>query len=100
MHLILRTLPMLVIASCATSGPASDFVKVAAADHEVASCTLLGEVRGDHNMFGGMMVQVAIDDATSQLKNKTANMGGNTVLITRSSAHWAGANMAGKAYRC
>lgn len=91
---------LVVLAGCSSTMPASDMVKIAVAEHEVAGCTYLSEVRGDHNMWGGMMVQRAIDDATAQLKNKTAQAGGNTVLVTKSSSHMAGANMAGKAYRC
>lgn len=88
------------LAGCSNTMPASDMVKIAVAEQEVAGCKYLSEVRGDHNLWGGMMVQVAIDDATAQLKNKTAQAGGNTVLVTKSSSHMAGANMAGKAYRC
>lgn len=88
------------LAGCSSTMPATDMVKIAVAQHEVAGCQYLAEVRGDHNLWGGMAVQIAINDATAQLKNKTAQAGGNTVLVTKSSTHMAGSNMAGKAYRC
>lgn len=100
MRLLFVLSSMVVVSACATAGPTTDSVRVAVADQEVAACSHVGDVRGDHNLYGGAMVQIAINDATAQIKNQTAKLGGNTVLITSSVAHWAGANMSGKAYRC
>lgn len=61
---------------------------------------MLGEVRGDHNMFGGAMIRVAIDDAENKIRAQAAKLGGNVVFLTRQSTGWAGANFAGTAYRC
>ena len=86
--------------SCTTTLPATDSVRIATAPQEVQGCQFLGDIRGDHNLWGGAAVQIAINDATAQLKNKTAAKGGNVVLVTSSMTSWAGSNMAGKAYRC
>ncbi len=89
-----------VLAGCATSLPASENVTMVSSPASVATCRLLGEVRGDQNMVGGVLAEMAKEDAIAQLKNKTEAMGGNAVLVERSSVGWAGANMAGKAYKC
>lgn len=96
----LFVLGLAVLNGCSTTTPASDMVNIAAAPQEVARCTYLAEVRGDNNLWGGAAVQVAVNDATAQIKNRTAQAGGNTVLVTKSLTHFAGANMSGKAYRC
>lgn len=97
--MIILLLPLAT--SCSSTLPATDGVRVAVAEHEVAACKLLGSVSGKNtNVWGSMTLNVSINDATAQIKNGTAALGGNTVLITQSSTHIMGANMAGKAYKC
>lgn len=90
----------LVLASCASTMPPPSDVRLTGSSAEVAGCTRLGEVRGDHNLYGGMMYQLAVQAAESQIKSRAAQMGGNVVLMTSSTAGFMGANMAGVAYRC
>lgn len=89
-----------VLCGCASTMPPPSDVRLTGSQADVASCERLGDVRGDHNLYGGMMYQLAVQAAESQIKNNAAKLGGNVVVLTRSTAGMMGANMAGIAYRC
>ncbi|WP_157928863.1 DUF4156 domain-containing protein [Pararhizobium haloflavum] len=92
---------LVILAGCATTETQTTAnVEITSAPFEVEGCERLGTVEGNHNLFGGAMVAIAIEAAENQMKNDAAAMGGNTILMTRSSSGWSGANMAGTAYRC
>lgn len=100
MRVFLVSCLALIASGCASTMPPPSDVRLTAAQSEVAECIRLGEVRGDHNLYGGVMYQLAVQAAESQIKNRAAKIGGNVVLLTNSTAGWAGANMAGVAYKC
>ena len=90
----------LVSAGCVSTLPPPTDVRLTSTVSDVATCQMIGPVRGDHNLYGGAMYKLAEDAARAQIMNKAANMGGNVVLLSYSTVGWAGANMAGTAYRC
>lgn len=100
MRLLLISCFAVAVTGCTSTMPPPSDVRLTGSQSEVATCQRLGNVRGDHNLYGGMMYQLAVQAAESQIMNRAAQMGGNVVLLTSSTAGWAGANMAGVAYKC
>ncbi len=92
---------VLVFVSCVSLSPAGDKVRVTANPEAVRNCTLLGEVKGAEHMWGGAAGQgIAENNAYKELKNRTAAMGGDTVLMVTSSTGFSGSVQRGEAYRC
>ena len=100
MRILLIVGAVAALSGCASTLPAPDGVRITSRIADPAKCQYVGEVRGDHNLYGGVMVGLAQQSAESQIMNRAAQMGANTVEVSNSTAGWAGANMSGKAYRC
>lgn len=89
------------LTSCATTLPPPDGVRMTSQIAHPENCELVGEVRGDNNLYGGyFMHDVAEKSANSQILQNAAKLGANTVLVEESTTGILGANMRGKAYRC
>ena len=92
----------LVTTSCiSTLTPQGQFVRVTSNPDAVHGCTLIGEVKGAEHMWGGVAGQgLAEESAMRELKNRTAAMGGNVVMITTSHTNTSGSVQRGEAYKC
>lgn len=91
------------LSGCVTTRLSSEgeAVRVTSNSEAVQGCEYIGEVRASDRMNGGMLGQGAAEENTlRRLKNRTAEMGGNVVLLTTANAGMAGASTLGEAYRC
>jgi hypothetical protein len=94
-------LAALVSSACSSLTPAGQKVLITSNPDTVKGCRLLGQVKGSDHMWGGAAGQGAAEDnATTRLKNKTAEMGGNVVFLSRSSTGFSGSSQLGEAYSC
>jgi hypothetical protein len=76
-------------------------VRVTSNPESVRGCKPLGNVKGSDHWNGGTMGQgFAEESATNELRNNTAAMGGNTVLMVRSTTNTSGSTQLGEAYSC
>jgi len=92
---------MLFATSCVSMTPEGAKVRVTANPEAVHGCTLIGEVKGAEHMWGGVAGQgIAEDHAMTELKNRAAAMGADTVLMVTSSTNTSGSVQRGEAYRC
>ena len=83
---------VLLLVACASSAPQSAAVKATTNPDEVAACQLLGDV-GTIADSGGLTGSFRDRrDTVKVLKNMTARLGGNVVLVTKSTE--------GQAYNC
>lgn len=94
-------LATLVFAGCVSLTPEGAKVRVTSNQEAVRNCTLIGEVKGAEHLWGGSMGQgIAEDHAMTELKNRAAAMGADTVLMVTSSTNTSGSVQRGEAYRC
>lgn len=74
-------------------------VRVVNSPQHVEDCKLISQVTSSSS-WGGLASGVAFDNAMNELKNKAAEMGGDTVYTTTMLSSWGGTRMIGDAYLC
>jgi len=90
----------MAIGGCSTTAEGAK-VQVVSSPGAVQGCKYLTSVRGDQNLYGGIMFAgAAHQDALNQMMNKTAAAGGNRLYYTSGNTGLGGANLIGDAYRC
>lgn len=90
---------MLFIGGCATLTPQGSTVRVVRDIRIAGDCKYITPVSSSSS-WGGLASGLAFDNAMNELKNKTAESGGNTVLMSESLSSWGGTRMVGDAYLC
>ncbi len=91
----------MLVGGCTTTTPAGQKVRVVSSPGAVQGCQYLTSVRGDQNLYGGILLSgAAHQDALNQMIEKTAAAGGNRLYYTSGSSGLGGANLVGDAYRC
>jgi Domain of unknown function (DUF4156) len=96
-------LTTLVVAGChrVSLSPAEEAVRVIRDAGQVSRCRFVKDVESSDRLSGGLVNrEKAEENAYKILKQKTAKLGANTVLIATTSSGYAGAGMKGKAYAC
>jgi hypothetical protein len=91
-----------LLGACTTAPvQGSDAVEVVSSPGAVSGCQFLRNVRGDQNLYGGaILAKAAYEDAIQQMRNATAQAGGNRLFVAFGSTGILGANVVGDAYRC
>ncbi len=85
--------------STGTSGAAN--MMVVSSPGAVQGCKFITSVRGDQNLYGGILLAgAAHQDALRQMKNKAAAAGGNRLYYTSGNTGLGGSNLVGDVYRC
>lgn len=92
----------LAAAGCTTSSaPGSSDVLVVGSPAAVQGCQYLTSVRGDQNLYGGILLSgAAYNDAVQQMKNQAAAAGGNRLYAAGGNTGMGGSNLTGDVYRC
>lgn len=106
----MRYLAILTVASisaslsgCTTTQftPEGREVRITEKPDVVKNCKLIGPVKGEDHMLGGIFLQATAEvNATRRLANVAASMGADTVLITTPDTGMMGSSMSGQAYSC
>lgn len=97
--LVLAALAVAITPALAQKKAKAENVQLAASAEEVAKCKRIGEV-GGRSFIGGGWATFGQDRVMKQMKRKTAEAGGNWLLLLSTGAHYGGANGVGIAYRC
>lgn len=87
------------ISGCTTVTKQGAIVRVVNNVEAVKDCKYLRQLESSSS-WGGLASGVAFDNAMNEMKNKTAEMGGNTVYSTAMLSSWGGTRMIGDAYNC
>jgi len=100
-----RAIPfaMIMLAGCVhvQLTPEGEKVRVTSNADAVKGCKLMGNVDASDRMNGGIAGQMAAEEnAQRTLKNKTAAMGANVVLVSTSTTGMSGSRVRGEAYAC
>jgi len=81
--------------------PEGERVRVTNNPEAVKGCRLVGPVDASDRLNGGMAGQMAAEEnAQRTLRNKTAEMGANVVLLATSTTGTSGSRVRGEAYAC
>lgn len=81
--------------------PEAEAVRVIRDAAQVSRCRFLSDVESSDRLSGGVLYrEKAEENAYKILKQKSAKLGANTVLLSSSSSGYQGAGMKGKAYAC
>ncbi len=94
---------VLAIAAChnVNLSPEAKAVRVIRDASQVRSCRFVSDVESSDRLSGGLVNRdKAEENAYKILKEKTAKLGANTVLISSATSNYRGAGMQGKAYAC
>jgi hypothetical protein len=83
------------VASCVSTTPAGEKVRVTSNPDVVKGCRFLGNVKATSGWGGSAGTGLAGSNTEKTLQNKTADLGGNVVFIVSSGIH-----ASGEAYRC
>lgn len=89
----------LLLSGCVSLTAGGGRVRVVNSPQHVEKCKLISQVTSSSS-WGGLASGVAFDNAMNELKNKAAEMGGNTVYTTTMLSSWGGTRMIGDAYDC
>lgn len=91
------------LASCVTTKltTAGDDVRVTKNPEVVRGCEYIGNATASDRMNGGIAGKDAARENTDRrLRNKAAEMGGDTVHLMSDDYGWSGAAARGEVYRC
>lgn len=86
---------VVTVASCVSTTPAGERVRVTSNPDVVRGCKFLGNVKATSGWGGSAGTGLAGSNTEKTLQNKTAQLGGNVVFIVSSGIH-----ASGEAYRC
>lgn len=91
----------LISLACATAQGNAAKVRLTSNPDAVRECNFLGNVQGSDHLWGGTAGQgIAENNATVYMKNKTNAMGGDTILLARSTTNTSGSTQLGEASDC
>ena len=106
----MRYLAILAVASISASSsgcaltqltPEGREVRITGKPDVVRNCKLIGAVKGEDHLYGGIYGQASAEvNATRRLQNTAASMGADTVLLSTSDTGMMGSSMSGQAYLC
>ncbi|MBC7843892.1 MAG: DUF4156 domain-containing protein [Gemmatimonadaceae bacterium] len=94
---------MLTMAGChrVSLNAQEEAVRVIRDASQVSECRFVSDVESSDRITGGLINrEKAEENAYKILKQKTAKLGANTVLIAAASSGYTGSEMKGKAYAC
>ena len=81
--------------------PDAEAVRVIRDASQVTRCRFVKDVESSDRLSGGLINRdLAEENAYKILKQKTAKLGANTVLLSNSTSGYQGAALKGKAYTC
>jgi len=75
-------------------------IKVIRNPERVKGCEFISEVSSYSGWGGALAQEAGYQDAMNKIKNETAKINGDTLLIFQSKASFGGARMTGEAYNC
>ena len=88
----------MLLGSCAVANQQGESVRVVGGMGDVSGCKMLQEME-EYSGWGGLMANVGNQNNIASMRNKTAAMGGDTLLVlSQSNGFMASVN--GQAYRC
>ncbi|MFM4984814.1 DUF4156 domain-containing protein [Aeromonas veronii] len=93
----------LVISACVTATLTENgsMVRMTSNSDAIKWCDFIGNVEASDHFNGGLSGQAAAEEnAVRTLRNKTAEMGGDTVTIMMNNTGFSGSSLRGEAYRC
>jgi hypothetical protein len=96
-------MPMLAAAAChrVTLSPQEEAVRVIRDANQVKGCRFVSDVVSSDRITGGLINRdKAEENAYKIIKQKTAKLGANTVLVAAASSGYTGSEMKGKAFAC
>ena len=96
---LLLILMLIVVSGCTTLTPQGSSVRVVRDIRIAGDCKYITPIASS-SAWGGLASGVAYDNAMAELKNKTAETGGNTILMSETLSSWGGTRMVGDAYLC
>lgn len=102
-RLFALTVTLLTLAAChrVTLTPQEEAVRVIRDGAQVSRCRFVKDVESSDRLSGGVVNREKAEaNAYKILKQKTAKLGANTVLLAAATSGYAGAGMKGKAYAC
>jgi Domain of unknown function (DUF4156) len=102
-HALTIALGALALSAChnVQLTPQAEAVRVLRDASQVSRCRFVDDVESSDRLSGGLINrEKAEENAYKILKQKTAKLGANTVLISSSTSGYQGAGMKGKAYAC
>lgn len=102
-HTLALTIAALALAAChnVKLTPEAEAVRVLREPSQVSRCRFVDDVVSSDRLSGGLINrEKAEENAYKILKQKTAKLGANTVLISSSTSGYQGAGLKGKAYAC
>ena len=94
---------LLTLAGChrVSLSPQEEAVRVIRDASQVSRCRFVNDVESSDRITGGLVNRdKAEENAYKILKQKTAKLGANTVLVAAASSGYTGSAMKGKAYSC
>ena len=91
---------LLFLASCVSTTPAGERVRVTSNPEAVRECTYLGAVEGRSSWGGYAGQSTGEKNSMAKLQNKAAEMGADTVLLVTSHSGVGGSQQRGETYRC
>jgi len=89
----------MLLAGCASTSPEAERVRVTNNPDVVHQCKFLGNVHASSG-WGGLAGSLGEADVETDLRQKTADLKGDTVYIVNASSNRGGARGIGEAYRC
>lgn len=97
------SIAVLTLAAChnVKLTPQADAVRVIRDASQVTRCRFVDDVVSSDRLSGGLINrEKAEENAYKILKQKTAKLGANTVLLSTATSGYQGAGMKGKAFAC
>lgn len=94
---------VLTVAGChrVSLSPQEEAVRVIRDASQVSRCRFISDVESSDRITGGLVNRdKAEENAYKILKQKTAKLGANTVLVAAAASGYMGSAMKGKAYSC
>lgn len=90
---------LVMLTGCVTLSEQGSRVRVVSNPDAVKGCKYLAQVTSSSS-WGGLASGLAFDNAMAELKNKTAQIGGDTAFTSVMLSSWGGTRIVGDAYAC
>lgn len=91
---------LILLSGCVVLAPQGSSVRIVKDMEAVRGCKLIGPVESSSNWGGFAATGVAFDNAMNEIRNKTAQAGGNIALINVFSNTMGGSRIMEDAWAC
>ncbi len=99
-RLIRATVVTVMLAGCVSLTPEAERVRMVRNPNDVLSCTKLGGLESTSWAWGGFAAAAGLENNKADIQNRTAALGGDTVLLLQERATYLAPHTYGEAYRC